>query len=363
MTEQGGTHGAVEQVRGRRRRASTGRPGREVRPKSITIDVHSHVGVPRAAEFVKPHLDADGHAAGALRQRRDQGAQPEAGGRHRRAREPGAAARRSRCHGPRHAGDQAAAAAVLLRRAARHRGARRRRWSTTASPSSSPASRTGSKGFGTRADARRQRGRQGARALRHQARLQGRAGAHQRQRPRAVRPRLRAVLEEGRGARRARRHPPQRLHAGRAPVALLLQQRDRQSARDDHRAALPDLRRRAGAASQPQDPGRARRRLSRELLGPHRPRLGRALRLARRPAAPADELPQEASTSTRSCSRPHQLQELVRLYGADHILMGTDYPFDMARLRPRRPCLQRPASTRPPSPRICGGNAKRLLGL
>ena len=34
-----------------------GRPGREVRPKSITVDFHSHVGVPRAAELVKPHLD------------------------------------------------------------------------------------------------------------------------------------------------------------------------------------------------------------------------------------------------------------------------------------------------------------------
>jgi len=35
-----------------------GRPGREARPKSTTIDVHSHVGVRRAAEFVKPHLSA-----------------------------------------------------------------------------------------------------------------------------------------------------------------------------------------------------------------------------------------------------------------------------------------------------------------
>src|SRR5262245_33166084 len=34
-----------------------GKPGREVRPKSITIDIHSHVAVPAAAEFVKPHLD------------------------------------------------------------------------------------------------------------------------------------------------------------------------------------------------------------------------------------------------------------------------------------------------------------------
>jgi aminocarboxymuconate-semialdehyde decarboxylase len=32
-------------------------PGRERRPKSITVDIHSHVAVPAAAEFVKPHLD------------------------------------------------------------------------------------------------------------------------------------------------------------------------------------------------------------------------------------------------------------------------------------------------------------------
>src|ERR1700726_2980781 len=34
-----------------------GKPGREIRPKSTTIDIHSHVAVPRAAAFVKPHLD------------------------------------------------------------------------------------------------------------------------------------------------------------------------------------------------------------------------------------------------------------------------------------------------------------------
>ena len=34
-----------------------GRPGRGARPRSITIDVHSHVGVPRAADLVRPHLD------------------------------------------------------------------------------------------------------------------------------------------------------------------------------------------------------------------------------------------------------------------------------------------------------------------
>ena len=34
-----------------------GRPGRTLRPSSMTIDVHSHVAVPEAAKFVKPHLD------------------------------------------------------------------------------------------------------------------------------------------------------------------------------------------------------------------------------------------------------------------------------------------------------------------
>jgi aminocarboxymuconate-semialdehyde decarboxylase len=38
-------------------RPAGAKPGRTVRPKSITIDIHSHVAVPRAAEFVKPHLD------------------------------------------------------------------------------------------------------------------------------------------------------------------------------------------------------------------------------------------------------------------------------------------------------------------
>ena len=34
-----------------------GKPGREIRPKSITIDMHSHVAIPAAGAFVKPHLD------------------------------------------------------------------------------------------------------------------------------------------------------------------------------------------------------------------------------------------------------------------------------------------------------------------
>lgn len=34
-----------------------GKPGREQRPKSTTIDAHTHVAIPRAGAFIKPHLD------------------------------------------------------------------------------------------------------------------------------------------------------------------------------------------------------------------------------------------------------------------------------------------------------------------
>src|SRR5579862_722714 len=34
-----------------------GKSGREVRPNSVTIDIHAHVEVPQAAEFIAPYLD------------------------------------------------------------------------------------------------------------------------------------------------------------------------------------------------------------------------------------------------------------------------------------------------------------------
>ena len=34
-----------------------GKPGREQRPKSVTIDAHTHIAIPRAGAFIKPHLD------------------------------------------------------------------------------------------------------------------------------------------------------------------------------------------------------------------------------------------------------------------------------------------------------------------
>jgi aminocarboxymuconate-semialdehyde decarboxylase len=34
-----------------------GRPGRETRPKSVTVDMHAHVAVPRAHALAMPHID------------------------------------------------------------------------------------------------------------------------------------------------------------------------------------------------------------------------------------------------------------------------------------------------------------------
>ena len=100
---------------------------------------------------------------------------------------------------------------------------------------------------------------------------------------------------------------------GAAAVALLFQQHHRQSVRDHARAALPDLRRRAGAPSEAEDLRHAWRRLSRRLFRPHRPRLGRALGLPGQSAEAADRLSEEdlfrhrgvhAACSSKRWSRP-----------------------------------------------------------
>jgi aminocarboxymuconate-semialdehyde decarboxylase len=59
----------------------------------------------------------------------------------------------------------------------------------------------------------------------------------------------------------------------------------------------------------------------------------------------------------------HQLEYLVAEYGADHVLLGTDYPYDMGEIDPigfieGAPRLG-PADRRA----IFGGNAARLLGI
>jgi aminocarboxymuconate-semialdehyde decarboxylase len=60
---------------------------------------------------------------------------------------------------------------------------------------------------------------------------------------------------------------------------------------------------------------------------------------------------------------PHQLGALVETFGADHIIMGTDYPFDMAEYDPIGHLGSVDALDPSTVAAIAGGNAKRLLGL
>ena len=60
---------------------------------------------------------------------------------------------------------------------------------------------------------------------------------------------------------------------------------------------------------------------------------------------------------------PHQLEYLVRVYGADHVVMGTDYPFDMADSDPIGHVCAVEGFDEATRAAICGGNAARLLGL
>ena len=60
---------------------------------------------------------------------------------------------------------------------------------------------------------------------------------------------------------------------------------------------------------------------------------------------------------------PHQLEYLVQVYGADRILMGTDFPFDMAESDPIGHICSVGSFDAATRAALAGGNAQRLLGL
>ena len=60
---------------------------------------------------------------------------------------------------------------------------------------------------------------------------------------------------------------------------------------------------------------------------------------------------------------PHQLRALAELFGFDHILMGTDYPFDMGEYDPLGHVASVEAFDAKTRAAIAGGNARRLLGI
>ena len=60
---------------------------------------------------------------------------------------------------------------------------------------------------------------------------------------------------------------------------------------------------------------------------------------------------------------PHQLEALIKTFGADHIVMGTDYPFDMLEYDPIGHVNSVEGLDDATRAALCGGNAKKLLGL
>lgn len=60
---------------------------------------------------------------------------------------------------------------------------------------------------------------------------------------------------------------------------------------------------------------------------------------------------------------PEALQYLVRLVGADRVMIGSDYCFDMGYERPVEVVTRLPGPSRSDQARILGGNAARLLRL
>ena len=60
---------------------------------------------------------------------------------------------------------------------------------------------------------------------------------------------------------------------------------------------------------------------------------------------------------------PNQLEALVKTYGADRIVLGTDYPFDMLEYDPIGHVASVDSLDDAGRAAICGGNAKRLLGI
>jgi aminocarboxymuconate-semialdehyde decarboxylase len=59
----------------------------------------------------------------------------------------------------------------------------------------------------------------------------------------------------------------------------------------------------------------------------------------------------------------HQLAHLIEVFGADHVVMGTDYPFDMAEFDPIGHLASLEGLDSATMASIAGGNARRLLRI
>ena len=60
---------------------------------------------------------------------------------------------------------------------------------------------------------------------------------------------------------------------------------------------------------------------------------------------------------------PRSSKRWSRLFGVDHVIMGTDYPFDMGEYDPIGHVASVESFDDTTKAAIVGGNAKKLLGL
>ena len=65
---------------------------------------------------------------------------------------------------------------------------------------------------------------------------------------------------------------------------------------------------------------------------------------------------------TRSCTPQRRLEWLVGWVGADHVMLGTDYPFGMGEMRPVD-AINATSLTEQQEQTIMGGAAAELFGL
>ena len=70
-----------------------------------------------------------------------------------------------------------------------------------------------------------------------------------------------------------------------------------------------------------------------------------------------------AAAVTGSSNRSNQLEYLIRQYGADHVLLGTSYPYDMGESDPVGDVDSVPGLSDAERHTICYDNATRLLKL
>ena len=193
-----------------------GTPGREMRPKSTTIDAHCHVTVPRVAEIVTPHLKQSTDPLVAHSTPETQGADAKQAGRSPHAHEHDR--RALRCdgrHGRRHAA-RVPPPPQIYYTLPLEVGVKAARALNDGIAEYVGRHRTGCVALG---GVPMQDGNEAAKELERCMKQLGFKGVEiltNVEWQGAVRSGLRAVLEEGRGARRAGDDPPERLHAAAA---------------------------------------------------------------------------------------------------------------------------------------------------